>query len=143
MKCDVKENLSYFHDLERAHRRRGIVFMDFDCCSGDRGSIPTHGVSLGKWINGSTHAFYCYLSDEISVPPRSFFRHLGDQILISCKICTKTFIEKHFFLTNFLYIRHKLVRFNFTEKFRFKQNFHRFQIMSHFCLAWHYFSKLS
>ena len=32
-------------------RHRGIVVMDFDCYTGDRGSIPTHGDSLGKWMN--------------------------------------------------------------------------------------------
>ena len=25
--------------------------MDFDCYTGDRGPIPTHGDSLGKWMN--------------------------------------------------------------------------------------------
>ena len=28
-----------------------IVVMDFDCYTGDRGSIPTHGDSLDKWRN--------------------------------------------------------------------------------------------
>ena len=32
-------------------RRRGIVVKDFDCYTGDRGSIPAHGDSLGKWMN--------------------------------------------------------------------------------------------
>ena len=31
--------------------RRGIVVMDFDCYSGDRGWILAHGDSLGKWMN--------------------------------------------------------------------------------------------
>ena len=30
---------------------RGIVAMDFDCYTGDRGSIPAHGDSLGKLMN--------------------------------------------------------------------------------------------
>ena len=30
---------------------RGIVVIDFDCYTGDRGLIPTHGDSLGKWMN--------------------------------------------------------------------------------------------
>ena len=29
-------------------RRRGIVVMDFDCYTGDRSLIPTHGDSLDK-----------------------------------------------------------------------------------------------
>ena len=32
-------------------RRRGIVVMDFDCYTGDHGSIPAHGDSLGKWMS--------------------------------------------------------------------------------------------
>ena len=32
-------------------RRRGIVVMDFDCYTGDRGSIPAHSDSLGNWMN--------------------------------------------------------------------------------------------
>ena len=31
--------------------RLGIVVKDFDCCTGDRSSIPTRGDSLGKWMN--------------------------------------------------------------------------------------------
>ena len=31
--------------------RRGLVVMDFDCYTGDHGSIPTHADSLGKWMN--------------------------------------------------------------------------------------------
>ena len=37
--------------LVLANRCRGLVVMDFDCYTGDRSSIPTHGDSLGKWMN--------------------------------------------------------------------------------------------
>ena len=40
---------NYWGDL--LLRLRGIVVMDFDCYTGDRGSIPTHGDSFGKWMN--------------------------------------------------------------------------------------------
>ena len=36
---------------EYIFRRRGIVVMDFDCYTGDRGSVPAHGDSLGKLMN--------------------------------------------------------------------------------------------
>ena len=40
-------------------RRRGIVVMDFDCYTDDRGSIPTHGDSLvNKPSLGSTYALW-------------------------------------------------------------------------------------
>ena len=34
--------------LHKVLESRGIVVMNFDCYTGDRGSIPAHGDSLGK-----------------------------------------------------------------------------------------------
>ena len=34
--------------LDSEKRRRDLVVMDFDCYTGDRGSIATHGDSLSK-----------------------------------------------------------------------------------------------
>jgi len=41
--CDM-----YSTTVIQSFERRGIVVMNFDCYTGDRSSIPTHGNSLGK-----------------------------------------------------------------------------------------------
>ena len=47
MKQCNPEKLAYY----TVSWRRGIVVMDFDCYTGNCGSIPAHGDSLGKWMN--------------------------------------------------------------------------------------------
>ena len=43
--------LNYLSWTYFLHWGRGIVVMDFNCYTGDRGSIPTHCDSFGKGVN--------------------------------------------------------------------------------------------
>ena len=52
--CNWYTSLNILKFALQSARRHGIVVMDFDCYTGDRSSIPTHGDSHGKWMNLSS-----------------------------------------------------------------------------------------